>query len=66
VLSKVLLTMHQSAGKAYEPVPIVRRLNVIGRQFRFGRQEDSHEFLRCLLDAAHLHELRVSRRMEVL
>jgi ubiquitin C-terminal hydrolase len=23
---------------------------VIGKQFRWGRQEDSHEFLRCLID----------------
>lgn len=63
-LTTVLRRMHDSTrGGAYNPMPIVKRIRLLGKQFRPGRQEDSHEFLRCLLDAVLLHELRVRRSM---
>ncbi|KAF9105383.1 hypothetical protein BGX29_000082 [Mortierella sp. GBA35] len=37
--------------KPIEPSAIARRLKSIGKQFRIGRQEDAHEFARCLVDA---------------
>ncbi|CAN0031483.1 unnamed protein product, partial [Hapterophycus canaliculatus] len=35
---------------AISPKVLVRNLRMIGKQFRQGRQEDAHEFLRHLLD----------------
>ncbi|CAN0098829.1 unnamed protein product, partial [Discosporangium mesarthrocarpum] len=36
--------------RAISPRHIVQNIRAIGRQFRLGRQEDAHEFLRHLLD----------------
>jgi ubiquitin C-terminal hydrolase len=44
---------------AIAPNGIVRRLSLIGRKLRLGRQEDAHEFLRLLLDAFQKEELRL-------
>ena len=44
---------------AIQPVSIVRRLPLIGRRLRLGRQEDAHEFMRLLLDSFHKSELRM-------
>ncbi|KAF9161204.1 Ubiquitin carboxyl-terminal hydrolase 36 [Mortierella sp. AD011] len=40
-----------SMNEAIAPKVIVGRLRNIGKQFRIGRQEDSHEFTRYLIDA---------------
>ncbi|CAO3563070.1 unnamed protein product [Mortierella alpina] len=40
-----------SMNDAITPKAIVGRLRNIGKQFRIGRQEDSHEFARHLIDA---------------
>jgi ubiquitin C-terminal hydrolase len=40
-----------AGGGAVTPSIIVGQLKLIGKQFRIGRQEDAHEFLRCLVDA---------------
>ena len=40
------------ASRAFAPRQLVNRLRAVGRHFRRGRQEDAHEFLRALLDAA--------------
>eukprot|EP00501_MAST-03F_sp_TOSAG23-6_P001789 GSMAST32.ASY1.ANO1.1867.1 assembled CDS len=37
--------------KPFSPTMIHKKLRLIGRQFRRGRQEDAHEFLRLLVDA---------------
>ena len=39
------------ARDAVRPKAIVLNVRTMGRQFRRGRQEDAHEFLRCLLDS---------------
>ncbi|KAF9901449.1 hypothetical protein EC991_006097 [Linnemannia zychae] len=41
----------RSMVEAISPKAIVSRLRNIGKQFRIGRQEDSHEFARYLVDA---------------
>eukprot|EP00892_Ulva_mutabilis_P001959 jgi/Ulvmu1/11764/UM008_0178.1 len=38
----------------FAPHLLARGLRAVNRSFRPGRQEDAHEYLRCLLD--HLHE----------
>jgi hypothetical protein len=37
--------------RAFAPNEIVTKLKAIGKQFRIGRQEDSHEFIRLFIDA---------------
>ncbi|GAA5865785.1 hypothetical protein JCM3774_003092 [Rhodotorula dairenensis] len=38
-------------NSSYAPGPVVKNLKNIAKHFRLGRQEDSHEFLRFLMDA---------------
>ncbi|KAK3824548.1 MAG: hypothetical protein J3Q66DRAFT_278155 [Benniella sp.] len=40
-----------SRNEAISPGAIVSKLRLIGKQFKLGRQEDSHEFTRHLIDA---------------
>lgn len=40
-------------GRAIAPVAFVKNLRALSKTFRKGRQEDAHEFTRCLLDAMH-------------
>jgi ubiquitin carboxyl-terminal hydrolase 36/42 len=47
-----------SAGSTLTPREFVANLRAIGRHFRAGRQEDSHEFLRYLVEALQRASLR--------
>lgn len=40
-----------NSGNAIKPVSFIRDLKKIARHFRFGNQEDAHEFLRYTVDA---------------
>lgn len=40
----------QRTNRVLAPAGIARNLRALNRHFRLGRQEDAHEFLRCLLD----------------
>ncbi|XP_019370421.1 PREDICTED: ubiquitin carboxyl-terminal hydrolase 36, partial [Gavialis gangeticus] len=40
-----------NSGNAIKPVAFIRDLKKIARHFRFGSQEDAHEFLRYTIDA---------------
>jgi ubiquitin carboxyl-terminal hydrolase 36/42 len=42
-----------SSRKPFTPKPFVLNLKKIAKHFRNGRQEDSHEFLRFLIDGIH-------------
>lgn len=41
----------QPQNQAFAPKGIVSRLKSIGKQFKLGRQEDAHEFVRMVVDA---------------
>ena len=41
------------------PEPIIRQLKLLAKSMRFGRQEDSHEFLRQLIDSCVQGELPI-------
>ncbi|XP_077866857.1 ubiquitin carboxyl-terminal hydrolase 36-like, partial [Saccoglossus kowalevskii] len=41
---------HQ-CGSAIRPMVIIQKIKNIGKQFRYGHQEDAHEFLRCVTEA---------------
>mmetsp|Transcript_19996 Transcript_19996/g.37119 ORF Transcript_19996/g.37119 Transcript_19996/m.37119 type:complete len:477 (+) Transcript_19996:3422-4852(+) len=46
-----LCLLHQlKARRSNSPYDFIRNINRIGRQFRLGRQEDAHEFLRSLME----------------
>ncbi|CAI5465316.1 unnamed protein product [Closterium sp. Yama58-4] len=40
-------------GKVVSPTGFVRNVKSVARSFKAGRQEDAHEYMRCLLDALH-------------
>ncbi|EPZ36416.1 cysteine proteinase [Rozella allomycis CSF55] len=42
---------------ALEPTKIVQGLRVISRRMKLGRQEDSHEFLRCFIESLQKNSL---------
>ena len=42
-----------SSGRTIAPIAFVKNLRALSKTFRKGRQEDAHEFVRCLLDAMH-------------
>lgn len=67
-----LLTNHinsalQRVTNVIKPMPICQRIKSIAKHFTFGRQEDSHEFLRYVIDhlwrsclAIHEQELGIT------
>ncbi|XP_055971338.1 ubiquitin carboxyl-terminal hydrolase 36 [Sorex fumeus] len=46
-----LVQAFANSGNAIKPIPFIRDLKKIARHFRFGNQEDAHEFLRYTVDA---------------
>jgi ubiquitin C-terminal hydrolase len=51
VLERLLTKVHDRQDEAViRPVELVSRLKAIGKHFRPGRQEDSHEFLRLFIE----------------
>ncbi|NXJ16785.1 UBP36 hydrolase, partial [Odontophorus gujanensis] len=40
-----------NSGNAIKPMPFIQNLKKIAQHFRFGNQEDAHEFLRYTIDA---------------
>jgi ubiquitin carboxyl-terminal hydrolase 36/42 len=59
-LAKVSTALSSGSGRdAIRPKGMVLNVRTMGRQFRRGRQEDAHEFLRCLLDSMQKACLRM-------
>ena len=44
---------NNGGGRSVAPVGLVKNLRAVSKTFRKVRQEDAHEFARCLLDAMH-------------
>ncbi|TMW68905.1 hypothetical protein Poli38472_001061 [Pythium oligandrum] len=61
VISRLLQSIHgnsASTGRVLQPKELVMNIRHISKNFRIGRQEDSHEFFRLLLDAMQRSCLR--------
>jgi hypothetical protein len=43
----------KSSGGVVQPSQLVKNLRSFSKQFRVGRQEDAHEFMRYLVEALH-------------
>ncbi|KAG8068072.1 hypothetical protein GUJ93_ZPchr0005g15468 [Zizania palustris] len=61
-ISRLLRT---EAGALDSPGKIIRSLPLFADNFRWGRQEDAHEFLRYVIDACHTAGLRIRKRLSV-
>ncbi|XP_069055776.1 ubiquitin carboxyl-terminal hydrolase 36 isoform X3 [Pleurodeles waltl] len=51
VMQNHMIQAFANSGNAIKPVCFIRDLKKIARHFRFGSQEDAHEFLRYTIDA---------------
>ncbi|XP_077590575.1 ubiquitin carboxyl-terminal hydrolase 36 [Stigmatopora nigra] len=51
VMQNHIIQTFANTGNAIKPVSFIRDLKKIARHFRFGNQEDAHEFLRYTVDA---------------
>uniref|UniRef100_J3M8R7 ubiquitinyl hydrolase 1 n=1 Tax=Oryza brachyantha TaxID=4533 RepID=J3M8R7_ORYBR len=52
-------------GAIDSPGKVIRCLPLFAEHFRWGRQEDAHEFLRYVIDACHTAGLRIRKRLPV-
>lgn len=51
IMQNHLIQAFANSGNAIKPIAFIRELKKIARHFRFGSQEDAHEFLRYTIDA---------------
>nr|AAH84261.1 Usp36 protein [Xenopus laevis] len=51
IMQNHLIQVFANSGNNVKPVSFIRELKRIARHFRFGSQEDAHEFLRYTIDA---------------
>nr|XP_045014488.1 ubiquitin carboxyl-terminal hydrolase 36 [Jaculus jaculus]XP_045014489.1 ubiquitin carboxyl-terminal hydrolase 36 [Jaculus jaculus] len=51
VMQNHIVQAFANSGNAIKPISFIRDLKKIARHFRFGNQEDAHEFLRYIIDA---------------
>ncbi|XP_043352494.1 ubiquitin carboxyl-terminal hydrolase 36 isoform X1 [Dermochelys coriacea] len=51
IMQNHMIQAFANSGNAIKPVSFIRDLKKIARHFRFGSQEDAHEFLRYTIDA---------------
>ncbi|XP_069786110.1 ubiquitin carboxyl-terminal hydrolase 36 isoform X3 [Narcine bancroftii] len=51
IMQNHLIQTFANSGNAIKPLSFIRELKKIARHFRFGNQEDAHEFLRYTIDA---------------
>ncbi|KAG7267495.1 hypothetical protein CRUP_008256, partial [Coryphaenoides rupestris] len=51
VMQNHIIQAYANTGNSIKPVSFIRDIKKIARHFRFGSQEDAHEFLRYTIDA---------------
>ncbi|XP_062937388.1 ubiquitin carboxyl-terminal hydrolase 36 isoform X2 [Cynocephalus volans] len=51
IMQNHIVQAFANSGNSIKPVSFIRDLKKIARHFRFGNQEDAHEFLRYTIDA---------------
>ncbi|XP_061426231.1 ubiquitin carboxyl-terminal hydrolase 36-like [Lethenteron reissneri] len=54
ILERHTIATFSSKGKAIKPLEIVQNLKRIAKHLQFGKQEDVHEFVCCIVEALHL------------
>ena len=50
VLERLMQKVHRQGESVLRPIELVSRIKAVGKHFRPGRQEDSHEFLRLFIE----------------
>ncbi|XP_066366321.1 ubiquitin carboxyl-terminal hydrolase 25-like isoform X2 [Miscanthus floridulus] len=55
--------LRADAGVLDSPAKVIRCMPLFAEHFRWGRQEDAHEFLRYVVDACHTAGLRMRKRL---
>ncbi|KXG22316.1 ubiquitin carboxyl-terminal hydrolase 25 isoform X2 [Sorghum bicolor] len=55
--------LRADAGALDSPAKVIRCMPLFAEHFRWGRQEDAHEFLRYVVDACHTAGLRIRKRL---
>ena len=50
VLERLMMKVHCDRESVIRPIELVSRIKAVGKHFRPGRQEDSHEFLRLFIE----------------
>ncbi|AQK94641.1 Ubiquitin carboxyl-terminal hydrolase 25 [Zea mays] len=53
--------LRADAGALDSPAKVIRCMPLFAEHFRWGRQEDAHEFLRYVVDACHTADLRMRK-----
>ena len=51
VLERLMQKVHRQGESVIRPIELVSKIKAIGKHFRPGRQEDSHEFLRLFIES---------------
>lgn len=57
-MARLLQSVHGGAHRVLQPKEVVMNIRHLSKSFRIGRQEDSHEFFRLLLDSMQRSCLR--------
>jgi ubiquitin carboxyl-terminal hydrolase 36/42 len=60
---QIVRLLRADAGALDSPAKIIRCMPLFAEHFRWGRQEDAHEFLRYVVDACHTAGLRMRKRL---
>jgi hypothetical protein len=63
LLLQIAQLLRADAGALDSPAKVIRCMPLFAEHFRWGRQEDAHEFLRYVVDACHTADLRMHKRL---